>query len=192
MGGVEPRVTVCPYPYRSIADQFQLVPQCTARIWIIRQRFDNLSSSYSCLLFIGCFFCWFLCVYRQIFRLDMYHCTMYNVHAHIARVKTLPMTVYRKRMIYGTVNCLYICAIFVQLWCASGVVHSSPTDCVAGSGGSNCSGVSEIWVCATVEDNSCVMIVDANHPATPLDEFIIPAAHVLCITSVPGAHVFRL
>lgn len=46
-----------------------------------------------------------------------------------------------------------------------------------------------IWICTTTNNNTKVVIIDANKPDIVLETFHISCqAHIGCIASVPGKH----
>lgn len=51
-----------------------------------------------------------------------------------------------------------------------------------------CDASSLIWVCSSNERRSFATILDANNPNNILECFIVCAAHLLCVASVPGVH----
>ncbi|XP_043944892.1 C-Jun-amino-terminal kinase-interacting protein 3 [Protopterus annectens] len=46
---------------------------------------------------------------------------------------------------------------------------------------------SRVWILTSTHSTSKVVIIDANQPATIVDQFTVCNAHVLCISSVPAA-----
>ncbi|XP_051912389.1 C-Jun-amino-terminal kinase-interacting protein 4-like isoform X1 [Hippocampus zosterae] len=44
-----------------------------------------------------------------------------------------------------------------------------------------------VWICTSTQSTTKAVVIDANQPGIILDSFIVCDAHVLCITSVPGA-----
>ncbi|XP_078793302.1 C-Jun-amino-terminal kinase-interacting protein 4 isoform X4 [Oryzias latipes] len=44
-----------------------------------------------------------------------------------------------------------------------------------------------VWICTSTQSASKVVVIDANQPGNILESFVVCNAHVLCITSVPGA-----
>ncbi|XP_037134545.1 C-Jun-amino-terminal kinase-interacting protein 4 isoform X3 [Syngnathus acus] len=46
---------------------------------------------------------------------------------------------------------------------------------------------SSVWICTSTQSSTKALVIDANQPGIILDSFFVCDAHVLCITSVPGA-----
>lgn len=46
---------------------------------------------------------------------------------------------------------------------------------------------SRVWILTSTHSASKVVIIDANQPGSLVDQFNVCNAHVLCISSVPGA-----
>ncbi|XP_049614099.1 C-Jun-amino-terminal kinase-interacting protein 4 isoform X2 [Syngnathus scovelli] len=44
-----------------------------------------------------------------------------------------------------------------------------------------------VWICTSTQSSTKAVVIDANQPGIILDSFFVCDAHVLCITSVPGA-----
>ncbi|XP_024120759.1 C-Jun-amino-terminal kinase-interacting protein 4 isoform X2 [Oryzias melastigma] len=44
-----------------------------------------------------------------------------------------------------------------------------------------------VWICTSTQSTSKVVVIDANQPGNILESFVVCNAHVLCVTSVPGA-----
>ncbi|XP_061666063.1 C-Jun-amino-terminal kinase-interacting protein 4-like isoform X2 [Syngnathoides biaculeatus] len=44
-----------------------------------------------------------------------------------------------------------------------------------------------VWICTSTQSTTKAVVIDANQPGIILDSFFVCNAHVLCITSVPGA-----
>ncbi|RVE59208.1 hypothetical protein OJAV_G00186350 [Oryzias javanicus] len=44
-----------------------------------------------------------------------------------------------------------------------------------------------VWICTSTQSTSKVLVIDANQPGNILESFVVCPAHVLCVTSVPGA-----
>ncbi|XP_031432291.1 sperm associated antigen 9a isoform X1 [Clupea harengus] len=45
---------------------------------------------------------------------------------------------------------------------------------------------SRVWLCASTNSATKVLIMDASQPGTPMESFYVCNSHVLCIASVPG------
>ncbi|XP_069463123.1 C-Jun-amino-terminal kinase-interacting protein 4-like [Ambystoma mexicanum] len=70
-----------------------------------------------------------------------------------------------------------------KLWCATGVCDVSP---MRGTKESIQRAASLVWICSGTHSVSEVMVIDASRANHVLAQFVIPNAHVLCISSVPG------
>ncbi|XP_057681749.1 C-Jun-amino-terminal kinase-interacting protein 4 isoform X2 [Corythoichthys intestinalis] len=44
-----------------------------------------------------------------------------------------------------------------------------------------------VWICTSTQSTTKAVVIDANQPGIILDSFYVCNAHILCITSVPGA-----
>ncbi|XP_077406600.1 C-Jun-amino-terminal kinase-interacting protein 4 isoform X3 [Vanacampus margaritifer] len=44
-----------------------------------------------------------------------------------------------------------------------------------------------VWICTSTQSTTKAAVIDANQPGIILDSFFVCNAHILCITSVPGA-----
>ncbi|KAJ1131216.1 hypothetical protein NDU88_009555 [Pleurodeles waltl] len=71
-----------------------------------------------------------------------------------------------------------------KLWCATGVCDTSPK---RENKEANQLSPSLMWICSGTHSVSEVMVIDASRSNHVMDQFVIPNAHVLCISSVPGS-----
>ncbi|XP_029440256.1 C-Jun-amino-terminal kinase-interacting protein 4-like isoform X2 [Rhinatrema bivittatum] len=70
-----------------------------------------------------------------------------------------------------------------KLWCATGMCSTDPKRNVVRQPEPS---PSLVWICSRTHSVSEVMVIDASRSNHVVDQFVIPNAHVLCLSSVPG------